>query len=245
MSGHSKWSKIKHKKGAADSKKGAVFTKLGNAITVAAKAGGGDADMNFNLRLAMDKAKQANMPKENIERAIKRGTGELSGQSPEETTYEGFAAGKIPIIIECLTDNKNRTVSEIKHILEKNSGAMAGPGSVMWQFEKKGCLSASAKAMADKLRVNNNEDLELKLIDFNIEDIQINNDEVIIYTKPEQLQQVKQNLENQGIKIESTGIEFVAKEKIEVSNEQGEKISKLFEELDEQQDVSNYYTNIA
>ncbi len=178
MSGHSKWSKIKHKKGAADAKRGAVFTKLGNAVTLAARQGGGDPEMNFSLRLAIDKAKAGNVPKENIDRAIKRGTGELGGANLEEIIYEGFGPNNIPIIIQTLTDNRNRTVAEIKHILEKSGGTMAGPNSVSWMFEK------------------NNEN------------------------------------------------SFVAKQKIEVNEETREKIQKLFDVLDENQDVTNYYTNI-
>jgi len=236
MSGHSKWSKIKHKKGAADAKRGAIFTKLGNAITIAAKQGGGDPDMNFSLRLAMEKAKQGNMPKDNIERAVKRGTGKGEGASLEEATYEGFGPSKIPIIVQCLTDNKNRTVSEIKGILEKNGGAMAGQGSVMWQFSKMGVLSVSSEQLSG-------DDLELQLIDAGAEDIEMN-DEVLVYTKPEELQKVKQDIEKMNLEIESADIEFVAKEKKEIDDEQGEKVQKLFNALDENDDVSNYYTNL-
>lgn len=239
MSGHSKWSKIKHKKGAADAKKGVIFTKLGNAITIAAKQGGDDPETNFSLRLAMDKAKQANMPKDNIERAIKRGMGELGGGQLEEVVYEGFLSGgsdKIPIIIQGLTDNKNRAVSEIKNILEKSGGSLAGQGSVMWQFEKRGVINFG------EIKLDN--ELELKLIDAGAQDIEENNEEIIIYTKAEDLQKVKENLDKQNIEVKSAELQFVAKEKIDISDEVGEKIQKLFEQLDENDDVTNYYTNI-
>lgn len=182
MSGHSKWAKIKHKKGVADAKRGAIFTKLGNAATIAARQGGGDPEINFSLRLAIDKAKAGNVPKDNIERAIKRGTGELGGVNLEEITYEGFGPNKIPIIIECLTDNKNRTVAEIKHILDKNGGSLSGQGSVMWMFERN----------------------------------------------------------------KSAEIKFAPKgeHKIEVDDETRERAQKLFDALDEHQDVVNYYTNL-
>lgn len=247
MSGHSKWHKIQHKKGANDAKRGAIFTKLGNAVTVAAKMGGGDPDMNFSLRLAIDRAKAANMPKDNIERAIKRGTGEGGGATLETVTYEGFLpAGRhggpnqIPIIIEALTDNKNRTVSEVKHILEKNGGSMAGPGSVMWMFQRLGALTINNQQPTK----NNLEELELELIDAGAEDVQVEDEEILIYTKPEELQKVKENIEKLGIQIESASIEYVAKEKVDISDEQGEKIQKLFDALDENDDVGDYYTNL-
>lgn len=244
MSGHSKWSKIKHKKGVADAKRGAVFTKLGNAITVAAKKGGSDPDMNFSLRLAIEKAKQGNMPKENIERAIKRGTGKGNGASLEEIIYEGFGPNKIPIIIQCLTDNKNRTVSEIKHILERYGGSLAGPGSVMWQFQRLGALTINSKQPT----INNIEELELQLIDAGAEDVEVDEEEIIVYTKPEDLQKVKENIEKLsrklGIKIDSADIEFVPKNKKDISDKEGEKAQKLFDALDEHDDVSNYYTNL-
>ncbi len=236
MSGHSKWSKIKHKKGAADQKRGANFTKLGNAITVAAKKGG-DPEMNFSLRIAIDKAKSGNLPKDNIERAIKRGTGELGGAQLEENTYEGFGPGKIGIIIETLTDNKNRTVAEVKHTLDKSGGSLSGPGAVMWMFNRLGVLITNKEGV-DK------DELELKAIDAGAEDIEDDEEEMTIYTKPEELQKVKENLEKENIKIESAEIEFIAKEKKETTDELDEKLEKFFDILDENGDITNYYTNI-
>ncbi len=246
MSGHSKWHSIKHKKGIADQKRGTLFTKLGNAITVAARQGGGNPETNFSLRLAIEKAKQNNMPKENIERAIKRGEGNSEGTGLEEVIYEGFGPDKVSIIIQCLTDNRNRTAAEIKHLLEGNGGSLAGPGSVMWQFEKKGRLTASVNEMADKFLVNNNEELELKLIDLGIEDVEFVGDEIIIFTKLEEFQKIKSDLEKMGVKIKSADIEFVPKkgDKKEIDENSKEKIKKLFNELDNNDDVSNYYTNL-
>lgn len=271
MSGHSKWATTKHKKEAADKKRGAVFTKLANAITVAARQGGRDPEMNFSLRLAIDRAKAANMPKENIERAIKRGIGQTGEGQLEEVVYEGFlpvqqAGGpnKIAIIIECLTDNKNRTLSEIKHILEKHGGSLAGQGALMWCFQKKGViiLSVASSFLAPKERSdfsgsseNNNSDLkvgatdvtdnlELKVIDAGADDIEITDNKILVYTKPEELQKVKENLEHENIDIESAEIRLVAREKVEVSGEVRDKVQKLFEELDEQPEVGGYYTNL-
>jgi YebC/PmpR family DNA-binding regulatory protein len=236
MSGHSKWSKIKHKKGAADQKRGANFTKLGNAVTVAARKGG-DPEMNFSLRIAIDKAKSENLPKDNIERAIRRGTGELDGVQLEENTYEGFGPGKIGTIIETLTDNKNRTVAEIKHTLDKSGGSLGGPGTVMWMFNRLGSLTINKEGV-------NKDELELKAIDAGAEDIEDNEEEIIIYTKPEELQKVKESLEKEDIKIESAEIEFIAKEKKETNEELDEKLQKFFDILDENGDITNYYTNI-
>lgn len=240
MSGHSKWHSIRHKKGAADAKRGAIFTKLGNAITLAAKQGGGDPEMNFSLRLAIEKGKQANMPKDNIDRAVKRGTGELEGGTLDEVVYEGFGPDKIPVIIEALTDNKNRTVTEVKNILNKCGGAIAGPGSVMWQFEKKGIITINK----NQPTVNNTEELELMLIDAGADDLEIGDEEICIYTKPEELQKVKESLDEQKIETISAELEYVAKDKKEVNDNTGEKIQKLFEQLDENDDVTNYYTNL-
>ena len=151
MSGHSKWANIKRTKGAADAKRSSLFTKLARVITVAARDKGGDPEMNFSLRLAIEKAKAANMPKENIERAIKRGTGEIKGEAAiEELIYEGFGPGGIAIIIKCLTDNRSRTAAQMKHILTSHGGSLGSPNSVMWQFEQKGVIRISNEKLAGK-----------------------------------------------------------------------------------------------
>ena len=233
MSGHSKWAQIHRQKGAADTKRGALFTKLGNAITIAAKLGGGDPEANFKLRLAMDQARAANMPKDNIERAIKRGTGESEGGKIEEITYEGFGPAGTAFIIEVLTDNRNRTSSALKHILSKYGGALGGPNSVSWVFEQKGIIRIK------KI----DEGLELELIDAGVQDIIREEDNVAIYTTPNNLKKIKDFLEQKGIKIEYAEVEQIAKDKKKVSAEEAEKIQKLFDELDEDEDVNNYYTN--
>jgi len=234
MSGHSKWSTIKRQKGAADAKRGALFTKLGNAITIAAKEGGGDIDSNFSLRLAIDKAKSANMPKDNIERAIKRGTGELDdGKKIEDITYEGFGPDGIAFMIEALTDNRNRTSSSMKHILTKYGGSLGGPNSVAWMFNQIGII-----------RINKiNEDLELELIDAGATDIKKDEDGVAVFTKPNDLKKVKSFLEQKQINVEYAEIEQIPKDSVNISDEIKEKLEKIFAELDEDGDVNNYYTN--
>ncbi|MEA3464233.1 MAG: YebC/PmpR family DNA-binding transcriptional regulator [Patescibacteria group bacterium] len=240
MSGHSKWSTIKRQKGVTDAKRGAIFTKLGKTITVAVKEKGGDPDANFSLRMAIDKAKQANMPKENIERAIKRGSGELAGGQIEELVYEGFGPVKSQFIIKCLTDNKNRAAAEVRHIFTKYGGSL---GTVAWNFEKKGVI----RIMSEELRIKNlnNENFELELIDAGAQDILQENKGLTIYTKIEDLQKVKNFLENKNIKTESAEIEYIAKESSYAkASEDKEKIEKFIEELENNEDVSNYYHNI-
>jgi len=239
MSGHSKWSTIKRAKEANDAKRGNLFTKLGNNITVAAKDGGGDPETNFSLRLAIDRAKSANMPKDNIERAIKRGTGELKGDQIEEISYGGLLPGNRPIIIKCLTDNKNRTVTEVKTILQKNGGQLTDLNSVSWQFENKGVLIVSSKKINKK-----QEEIEMSVIESGADDYEINDDETIIYTRPEDLQEVKKGLEQNNFKIESAELKMVAKEKKELNDIDAGKVEKILSLLSELDDVSDYYTNI-
>ncbi len=240
MSGHSKWATTKRAKFATDAKKSAIFTKISKAITVAAREKGGDPESNFSLRLAIEKAKAANMPKDNIEKAIKRGTGELQGAAIEQLIYEGYGPGKVAVIIVCLTDNKNRTASNIKHLFTKAGGAMGGPNSVSWQFEKKGVIRIDN----EELKSKDMEELELKIIDLGAQDIKKTAEELIIYTKLEDLQKVSNGLEAISIKVEYAEPEYVAKETIEISKEDQEKLDKFLEALDEDEDVDNYYTNL-
>lgn len=245
MSGHSKWAKVKHKKGVADLKKSATFTKLANAITVAAKQGGGEPDTNFKLQLAIDKAKSANMPKDNIERAIKRGTGELAGQAIEEAVYEGYGPAGIAIIIEALTDNKKRTVSDIRHVLTRFGGNLGG--NVLWMFEKKGAI----RIAKDKLNIKSPEDLDnfiLKAIDWGAEDVKEETGElegeVAIYTKTQDLQKMKQALEKEGVEVTYAEVEYIPKDVIKVADEgTKDKLKQIYEELDNLEDVNNFYTN--
>ena len=239
MSGHSKWSTIKRQKGAADAKRGAIFTKLGKMITIAAREKGGDAETNFGLRMAVDKAKSANMPKDNIEKAIKRGTGELEGGEIQELTYEGFGPAKAQFIVKCLTDNKNRSASGVRHVFTKYGGSF---GSVAWNFEQKGVI----RITNDELRIKNInfDDLELELIDSGAQDIIREDEGITIYTDISNLQKVKKFLDSKNIGVESAEIEYIAKENLDISDEDKEKIEKFIEELEENEDVADYYTNV-
>lgn len=233
MSGHSKWSKIHRQKGVADSKRGALFTKLGNTITAAAKSGGGDPAMNFKLQLAIDQAKTGNMPKDNIDRAIKRGTGELEGGKIEEITYEGFGPDNIAFMIDCLTDNRNRTSAAMKHILTKFGGSMGGPNSVSWMFEQKSIFHTG------KI----NEELELELIDAGATDITEEEDGSTILAAPSSLKKIKDLLDQKNIQVEYAEIEQIPKDRKEINDKTKEKLEKTFIELDENEDVNNFYTN--
>ncbi len=240
MSGHSKWATIKRAKAANDAKRGNLFTKLANAITVAAKQGGGDAETNFKLRLAIEKAKEANMPKENISRAIKRGTGELAGQAIEELTYGALLPGQVAVIIKCLSDNKNRTVSEVKTAITKNGGQMTELNAVAWQFDHKGVIKINKDSLADK----NQEEIEMAIIDSGAEDYEEDEQEIIIYTQADNLKTVQENLAAKGIKTSSADLEMVAKDKQEVDDETLNKVVKILDALDELDDVNTYYTNL-
>ena len=253
MSGHSKWANIKRTKGAADAKRANLFTKLTKSVTVAAREKGGDPDANFSLRLAIEKAKAANVPKENIERAIKRGTGEIKGETIEELTYEGFGPGGTALIIKCLSDNKNRTAAQIKHILTSYGGSLGSPNSVMWQFEQKGIIRIDKEKLAglswpasrgEPKPGKNLDELELQIIDLGAQDIAKEDDSWIIYTKIEDLQKVSNKLKEIGLEIDYAEIEYAPKEKISLARELIEKNQKLFEALDDEEDVDNYYTNL-
>lgn len=239
MSGHSKWATIKRAKGATDIKRGAAFTKLARAITVAARSGGGDQTMNFKLRLAIDKARDGNMPKDTIERAIKRGTGELEGAQIESLTYECFGPGGVALIVEALTDNKNRTVSNLKHILQEHGGNLGSANSVMWMFERKGVIRLPAAGLDPKTR----EELELKIIETGAQDIKDEDGFLTIYTAADQLQEVKEKLEKIGQKVEHADTEFVAKESVAIDESVKSRLEKLFEALDADDDVQDFYTN--
>ena len=250
MSGHSKWSKIKRQKGVADVKKGKIFSQFSKAITLAAKDGGGDVSMNPTLKLAIEKAKQANMPADNIDKATKKGTGELEGGTIEKVLYEVYGPGGIAIIIEGTTDNTNRTVAEIKHILSRNNGRLGEAGSVKWMFDCFGYLEIDKKELSI-----DDEELEMAIINAGAEDFDSltpsnspllgGEKVVIIYTKPADIYKVKENLEKNNIKIGETGFEWKAKDKIKVDDEKiNKQIEKLFEALDEQEDVEEVFSNL-
>ncbi len=234
MSGHSKWSTIKRKKGALDAKRGAVFTKIANMIVIAAREGGGVVENNPSLEVAISKAKDVNMPKDNVERAIKKGTGELEGVEITSLQIEAYGPNGSAFIISAITDNKNRTISEIKNILTRHNGKMAESGSVAYQFSKKGVIRISQLANPDEI--------ELAAIDAGAEDIKNENDQIIIYTSPKEIDLVKEKLKD--AKIDSAEIEFVPENTLSISPEDKNKIAKLAEALSKYDDVTEVYSNI-
>lgn len=237
MSGHSKWHNIQARKGKQDALRGNLFTKIGKAISVAARAGGGDPSSNFSLRLAIEKAKEVGMPKDNIERAIKRGTGELEGTQIEEQLYEAFGPGGAAIIIKVLSDNKNRTVSDLKRILSDSGGNMAGAGSVLWMFLQMGVVVVA------KQKIPNRDDFELKMIEAGAEDI-VDVEEILeIRTKMENFQKVLSVLKKMGVEPVESGLQWVAKDGVQVDEAIGQKLEKLFAALEENDDVEDYFTN--
>jgi YebC/PmpR family DNA-binding regulatory protein len=234
MSGHSKWSTIKHKKAAADAKRGKVFTRLAKEITVAAREGGGDLDMNVRLRLVVDKAKAANMPKDNIDRAIKRGTGELEGGELYEYLYEAYGPHGIGIVIETVTDNKNRAVAELRHVLNKYGGAMAEAGSVVWQFTRKGYIGVAGNP--------NQDELFLTAADAGAEDIRFEDGTAEIYTELEQLQAVRSVLDDNGFELDEVSVIYEPNNTIELENHDAVQVMRLVEYLEELDDVQSVYT---
>ncbi len=237
MSGHSKWAQIKRKKGVADVKKGAMFTRLGREIAIAAREGGGDPDSNFALRLAVDKARTSNMPKDNIERAIKRGTGELSeGGQLEEVMYEGYGPGGAALLVQLLTDNRNRAASDIRHIFTRGGGNLAAANAVAWLFEKKGVITIE--------NVKNAEELELRLIDAGADDLKVDGTLVEAYSAPENLKAFREQLEKRKIPIASAELAWIAKSPAQMSDDQAVSTLKLMESLEEHDDVQKVYTNL-
>ena len=235
MSGHSKWSTIKRKKGAADAKRGVIFTRLSKDISLAARQGGGDIDMNPSLRLAVKKAKLANMPSANIERAIKKGTGDLPGVKFEDFEYEGYGPHSVAILIEVMTDNKNRTLPEIRSIMTKNGGNLGESGCVNWMFERKGILCIKASNMSE-------DSLMEMLDDIGIEDINIDDEFYEIITKLDDFQNINDTLENQNVEFEGE-LSLVPQNLIQLSIEEADKVVKLLELIESHDDVQKVHTN--
>jgi len=233
MSGHSKWATTRRKKESIDAKRSASFTKLANIISIAARSGG-DPETNFKLRIAIDKAKDCSLPKENIDRAIKRGTGELGGNQIEEMIYEGFGPNGVAIVMEIMTDNKNRTAADVKHILLKYGGALGGPGSTMWMFTQQGVLELAVEKITDEQ--------ELELIDSGVEDIKTDGG-VTLFCSMENFEKVKTKVESLGLKIDDASLQYLAKEKVTAGNKE-ETIEKLFDELEACDDVKDFYSNV-
>ena len=237
MSGHSKWATTHRQKELVDAKRGAIFTKLANNISIAARKGG-DPNSNPSLRAAVDKAREANMPKDNVERAIKKGTGELGGAQVEELYYEGLGAYGLQVVVKSVTDNKNRSASTIRHIFTKNGGAF---GAVMWNFSQQGVFMITQEEL-DAKKINF-EDLELELIDNGAEDIKKEAEGLTVYSALADFQRMADFLDKKNIKTESGEIEYVAKEKVNLSAEEKEKVEKFISELEDNEDVSDYYLN--
>lgn len=238
MSGHSKWASIKRKKASIDDKRGKVFSKLAKGITMASKLGGGNTEMNPALRLAIEKAKAANMPMENIKKAILKGTGELEGVDFESAVYEGYGPGGVAILVDVLTDNKNRTVSEIRHIMSKNNGNMTEAGSVAWMFEKKGYILIEKNVIDE-------DSLMSVALNAGAEDLKNAPDEenYEIITNVEDFQQVKDAVNNAGINMILAEVTMIPQSYVKVEGKEAEKMLKLFDALDDHDDVQNVYAN--
>ncbi len=237
MSGHSKWHSIKHAKGAADAARGRLFARLARQIEVAARDGGGDLEGNPTLRTMVQKARDASMPKDNIERAVKRGTGELEGVTYESITYEGYATNGVAVYVEALTDNRNRTGAEIKNIFTRNGGSLAEPGAVAWQFERKGMLEVAKSAAAE-------DDLMLAALDAGAEDIEDLGDTWQVKTPPSDLHTVRSALDAAGITVASADLTMVASTSIELADASSAKsVLRVIDALEDHDDVQNVYAN--
>ena len=237
MSGHSKWSSIKHKKGAADAKRGQIFTKLIKEITAAAKSAGGSPEGNPRLRVAIAKAKEANMPKDNIEKAIKRGTGELPGVIYEEVLYEGYGPAGVAVLVEALTDNKNRTTAEVRNIFSKNGGNMAGAGSVAWIFQKKGYF------LVDKTKIGEEQLMEL-VLGAGAEDLKTEGAVYEIFTAPKDFEAVKHVLAQKEIEVQSGELTMIPSSTVPIADEaMAKRLLAFMETLEEHDDVNHAYAN--
>ncbi len=238
MAGHSKWATIKRKKAKVDAQRGKVFTRLAKEIIVAARLGGGDRENNIRLKTAIQKAKEANIPNENIMRAIQRGTGELSGSSYEEITYEGYGPGGVAVLIESMTDNRNRTAGEIRHIFSRNGGSLGETGCVSWMFQEKGIVVIEKDGSEP-----GEDDLMLLAIDSGADDFKVEEDSYEISTEPGDLQILKEVLEKEGIKIALAEVTMVPQNTIKLEGEKAEQVMRLMDILEEHDDVQNAYAN--
>lgn len=236
MSGHNKWSTIKHKKGAADAKRGKVFSKIIKEITIAARMGGGDPEGNPRLRTVLTAARNANMPKDNIERAIKRGTGEIAGVTYEEITYEGYGPGGVAVLVEALTDNKNRTVAEIRHIFDKYNGNLGESGCVAWIFEKKGVIDIPVQGLTE------DQVMELAL-ESGAQDVKLEDEMFEITTEIAEFETVRKAVEEQGWKIEEASITMIPQNSVKLDGKKAEQMLKMMDVLDDHEDLQNVYAN--
>ena len=236
MSGHSKWSTIKRKKGAADAKRGNVFTRLAKELTLAARLGGGNPEGNARLRQAIAAAREENMPKDNIERAIRKGTGELGGESFEEVTYEGYGPGGVAILVEILTDNRNRTVAEIRHIFSKHGGNLGENGCVAWMFDKKGSILIDRKGVSEDALIE-------AALDAGAEDVREEEHEFEVITNPVSFEDVKQAMVKRGYRYLEAHIGMVPQNTVSLDGVKAEQMLKLMEKLEDNDDVQHVYAN--
>lgn len=237
MCGHNKWTQIKRQKGANDAKRSQVFAKLSKVITLQAR-NGGDPDGNPGLKIAIDKARSVNMPADNIQKALKKGTGELAGERVDEVLFEAYGPEGVPLIIEAATDNNNRTSSEVRHILSKNGGRLGEIGSVKWMFDRFGYVEIGR---TEEMKTDA---VEMAAIEAGAEDVDVREEMIVVYTKPEELYRVKSALDQAGLRALETGFEWIAKNKVKVEAALAQKIDTLFEALDEQEDVNEVYSNL-
>lgn len=236
MSGHSKWSTIKRQKGANDARRGALFTKLSREIILSAKQGGADPAMNFKLRLAVQRAKAANMPNDNIDRAIAKATGSGADEQLDEIQYEGYGPGGVAVIVAVLTDNRNRTVAEVRHRFSRSGGSLGETGSVGWQFDAKGLISVSVNG-------NDPDDIALQAIDAGADDVRVEGDTVEVQTEPASLEGVRKALESAGLAIENADFAMVPKTTIELDEKTAHQALKLLDALEDLEDVQRVYSN--
>jgi YebC/PmpR family DNA-binding regulatory protein len=240
MSGHSKWATIKRKKGATDAARGRLFTRLIKEITIAARNGGGNPDSNPRLRLAILTGKGSNMPADNIKRAIQKGTGELPGVAYEELTYEGYGPGGVAILVEIVTDNNNRTVSEMRHVFSRNNGNLGNSGSVAWMFTRKGSITVPRGSQKTPLT---EDDLMNIILEAGADDMHTDDAEFTVITTPAAFEAVKKALEDKAIVIEHAALQMVPQNTVKVTGKEAEQLLRLMEALEEHDDVQNVYGN--
>lgn len=239
MAGHSKWKNIQHRKGRQDAVRGKLFAKLSREISVAAREGGGDPDQNQRLRLAVSKARSQNMPNDNIERAIKRGTGAEGGGDYESVTYEGYGPGGVAVMVESLTDNRNRTAADVRHIFSKGGGSMGEAGCVAWMFDKKGLLRIDREGV--KL---DEDEVMLQVLETGAEDFEASEDAFEITTSPDQFEEVKEALEGEGFHFSMAEVTMVPRNTVELSGEDATGMLRMIEALEDHDDVQNVYANV-
>lgn len=235
MAGHSKWANIKHRKGAQDAKRGKVFTKLIKEITIAAKIGGGDIEGNPRLRTAIDKAKNENMPKDTIERAIKKGTGDMDGVNYEEGTFEGYGPGGVAVIVEFMTDNRTRTVADVRHIFNKHNGSLGVSGSVSYLFDRKGLISFPTE--------NDFDTIFEAALEAGAEDVKDEGDSYEVITDPSNFIEVREAIAEKGLKWETAEITMIPQTMVQVEGKQAEQMLKMMDKLEDNDDVQNVYAN--